>query len=132
MVWHHRRATAKRYWGQQVGYGKAEALLEQKWPGRFTALGHMTWSGRIYGRGLALPFVSAKPRVYQGVWGLAPYQGLYQPAPNHLLAIALTPEWIFLAAVMLGLGLTWDFHTCNRFGGDRLRSDVGYFANAGV
>lgn len=109
MVWHHRRATAKRYWGQQVGYGKAEALLEQKWPGRFTALGHMTWSGRIYGRGLALPFVSAKPRVYQGVWGLAPYQGLYQPAPNHLLAIALTPEWIFLAAVMLGLGLTGIF-----------------------
>ena len=52
MVWHHRRATVRRYWRQQVGYGKAEALLERKWPSRFTALGHMTWAGQIYGRGL--------------------------------------------------------------------------------
>jgi len=105
MVWHHRRATVRRYWRQQVGYGKAEALLERKWPARFTALGHMSWAGQIYGRGLPQPAIATSPRIYQGTWGLAPYQGLYQPAPNHLLSIALTPEWILLAASLLFLGL---------------------------
>src|SRR5204862_745152 len=32
MVWHHRRGSIRAYWRQQIGYGKAEALLEQKWP----------------------------------------------------------------------------------------------------
>jgi O-antigen biosynthesis protein len=105
MVWHHRRATVKRYWRQQVGYGKAEALLEHKWPGRFTALGHMTWAGQIYGRGLPRAALMERPRIYQGTWGLAPYQGLYTPPPNHMLSIALTPEWLLLAAAMFGLGL---------------------------
>jgi glycosyltransferase involved in cell wall biosynthesis len=105
MVWHHRRATVTRYWRQQVGYGKAEALLERKWPERFTALGHMTWAGQIYGRGLPRAALIERPRIYQGTWGLAPYQGLYTPPPNHLLGIALTPEWLLLAGAMFGLGL---------------------------
>lgn len=33
-VWHHRRNSIKAYWKQQKGYGKAEALLENKWPER--------------------------------------------------------------------------------------------------
>src|SRR5262249_21365247 len=32
VVWHHRRNSIRAYWRQQRGYGKAEALLEQKWP----------------------------------------------------------------------------------------------------
>ena len=32
MVWHHRRNSVRAYWRQQRGYGKAEALLERKWP----------------------------------------------------------------------------------------------------
>jgi GT2 family glycosyltransferase len=105
MVWHHRRASIRRYWRQQVGYGKAEALLERKWPGRFSALGHMSWSGQIYGRGLPKPVLSRRPRIYQGTWGLSPYQGLYQAAPGHLLSFALTPEWLLLAAAMLAVSL---------------------------
>jgi GT2 family glycosyltransferase len=105
MVWHHRRATVTRYWRQQVGYGKAEALLERKWPERFTPLGHMTWAGQIYGRGLPRAALMERPRIYQGTWGLAPYQGLYTPPPNHMLSIALTPEWLLLAAAMFGIGL---------------------------
>ena len=105
MVWHHRRATVKGYWRQQIGYGEAEALLEQKWPGRFSALGHLSWSGQIYGRGLALPFLTPNPRVYQGQWGLAPYQGLYQSTPFTALSIAQTPEWLlpiyFLTVISL-------------------------------
>ena len=105
MIWHHRRATMRRYWRQQVGYGKAEALLERKWPGRFSTLGHMSWSGQIYGRGLPKPVLSSRPRIYQGTWGLSPYQGLYRSAPNHFLSFALTPEWLLLAAAMLALSL---------------------------
>ena len=126
MVWHHRRATVKRYWRQQVGYGKAEALLERKWPGRFTALGHMTWAGQIYGRGLPRTALMERPRIYQGTWGLAPYQGLYTPPPNHLLSIALTPEWLLLAGAIFGLGLLgllvapfiWAFASVHRDGRD--------------
>jgi hypothetical protein len=106
MVWHHRRATVRRYWRQQIGYGKAEALLERKWPKRFSALGHMSWSGQIYGRGLPRPAIASRPRIYQGTWGLSPYQGLYRPAPNHFLSIALTPEWLLVAAALLALGVT--------------------------
>ena len=32
VVWHHRRDSVRAYWQQQRGYGKAEALLERKWP----------------------------------------------------------------------------------------------------
>ncbi len=51
MVWHHRRNSLKTYWKQQQGYGKAEALLEAKWPERYNAMGHISWAGRLYGNG---------------------------------------------------------------------------------
>ena len=43
MVWHHRRNSLRTYWKQQKGYGKAEALLENKWPEKYNAAGHITW-----------------------------------------------------------------------------------------
>src|SRR5438045_7861783 len=55
MVWHHRRNSVRAYWRQQRGYGRAEALLERKWPERYNAAGHIRWAGRLYGNGLALP-----------------------------------------------------------------------------
>src|SRR3970282_46355 len=54
MVWHYPRNSLRMYWEQQRGYGKAEALLEEKWPEKYNALGHASWSGRIYGNGLTL------------------------------------------------------------------------------
>ena len=54
LVWHHRRNSVLAYWRQQRGYGHAEALLEGKWPHRYNTVGHVTWGGRIYGRGLTL------------------------------------------------------------------------------
>src|SRR6266540_3752802 len=35
VVWHHRRNSIRAYWRQQRGYGRAEALLERKWPERY-------------------------------------------------------------------------------------------------
>ncbi len=110
MDWHHRRNSLKMYWNQQKGYGKAEALLEEKWPERYNASGHLSWGGRLYGRGFTLPLPSGRSRIYGGVWGSAAYQSLYEPAPLTLLALPLMPEWWFVAAALAALallGLSW-------------------------
>jgi GT2 family glycosyltransferase len=110
MDWHHRRNSLVMYWRQQKGYGKAEALLEEKWPERYNAVGHLAWTGRLYGRGFTLPIPSGRSRVYSGVWGSAAYQSLYQPAPVTLLQLPLMPEWGFVVAalgVLSLLGLSW-------------------------
>src|SRR6266571_3747681 len=102
VVWHHRRSSTRRYWKQQVGYGKAEALLEKKWPNKYNSFGQMKWLGRIYGRGVPLDFASLFiGRVYQGVWGSAPYQSLYQPRGS-IWSLLLMPEW-YLITESLGL-----------------------------
>jgi GT2 family glycosyltransferase len=105
MVWHHRRNSAKTYWRQQQGYGKAEALLEEKWPERYNALGHHAWRGRIYGNGLTQALGRARGRVYFGSWGSAPFQAMYQPAPGLAASLPLMPEWWLLVAALAGLGL---------------------------
>jgi GT2 family glycosyltransferase len=105
VVWHHRRSSLRRYWKQQVGYGKAEALLARKWPQKYNSAAHIPWSGRIYGRGLTLPLLARAGRVYQGVFGSAPFQSLYQPAPGRLLSLTLLPEWYLLVAFLAALGV---------------------------
>jgi len=105
VVWHHRRNSVKAYWRQQKGYGKAEALLEAKWPQRFNGPGHLAWSGRIYGRGLTLGLAFAPARIYAGVWGSAPYQSLYERAPATPLALPLMPEWSFAIGALAVLSL---------------------------
>src|SRR5205823_6681892 len=76
-VWHHRRNSVLTYWRQQRGYGKAEALLERKWPERYNCLGHLTWGGRIYGRGLTHAF-RARRRIHHGTWGNTLFQSVHQ------------------------------------------------------
>ena len=110
MDWHHRRNSLSMYWRQQKGYGKAEALLEEKWPERYNAVGHLNWGGRLYGRGFALPIPFGRSRIYGGVWGTAGYQSLYDPAPVTLSSLPLMPEWYFVIAalaVLSLLGLSW-------------------------
>ena len=110
MVWHHRRNSMRMYWKQQQGYGKAEALLEEKWPEKYNELGHTSWGGRLYGKGLTLDLGVLRGRIYQGTWGMAPFQLLYQPAPGTLLSLPLMPEWYFmigLLAILSLLSLGW-------------------------
>jgi GT2 family glycosyltransferase len=110
MDWHHRRNSLTLYWRQQQGYGKAEALLEQKWHERYSPAGHLAWSGRLYGRGFASPIPLGPARVYGGVWGSAAYQALYRPAPLTLLALPLMPEWFLVIAalaILSVLSLSW-------------------------
>ena len=110
MDWHHRRNSLRMYWKQQQGYGKAEALLEEKWPEKYNGLGHLSWLGRLYGRGLTEALRARGQRIYQGQWGLAPFQSVYEPAPSLLASLPLMPEW-YLSIPALGLlvllGLSW-------------------------
>src|SRR5438067_6667620 len=93
MVWHHRRNSVRTYWKQQIGYGRAEAMLERKWPEKYNGPGHVRWTGRIYGSVLTSALRWRRARVYHGIWGVAPYQSLYEPAPSLLGSLPQMPEW---------------------------------------
>ena len=109
VVWHHRRNSIRKSWKQQVGYGRAESLLERKWPQKYNSAGQVRWQGLIYGRGLPLDITSFRGRVYQGVWGTAPFQALYQSPPS-LLSLTLSPEWyLIIGAIASGFILSIGF-----------------------
>src|SRR5688572_6489065 len=109
MVFHHRRRTIRSYWKQQFGYGKAEALLERKWPQKYNSMGHKTW-GHIYSNGIIhIPFLK-RWRVYHGIWGNAPFQSIYDAPSYSHLALLQMPEWYLLSAALLLVtisGIVW-------------------------
>jgi O-antigen biosynthesis protein len=109
VVWHHRRGSVRAYWRQQRGYGRAEALLERKWPEKYNCVGHSRWEGRFYGSGPAHSLVR-RHRVYHGTWGSALFQSLYETPPGAFRRLLLTPEWnlaVALFAALSALGLYW-------------------------
>lgn len=80
-VWHRRRTTLVRYFKQQLGYGKAEALLMKKHPDKFKRGCGAEWKGKVYAGGAMT--VDAGSVIYHGSMGTAPYQQLaltMQPA----------------------------------------------------
>ena len=110
MVWHHRRNSLRAYWRQQRGYGRAEALLERKWPQRYNAPGHLTWRGRLYGLGLPHTALPGRWRVYHGAGGAGLFQRLYRPSNGVTASLPLMPEWYLLLVALAGigaLGLAW-------------------------
>jgi hypothetical protein len=89
-----------------VGYGKAEALREAKWPEKYNAAGHLTWYGRVYG----CPGLAGSSRIYHGVWGMAPFQSIYERASHPVASLPAMPEWYLGATILAGLsllGLSW-------------------------
>jgi O-antigen biosynthesis protein len=96
-VWHFRRNTLKAYYGQQRGYGKAEALLYFKYPERFNMLGQIRWNGTI--PGLARSFPGGK-KIRVG-WTRDPrrFQCVYERPLSMAKVAPLTAEWT-VAAVM--------------------------------
>ncbi|GAA4744220.1 hypothetical protein GCM10023229_24820 [Flavisolibacter ginsenosidimutans] len=110
LVWHHRRNSFKAYWKQQKGYGKAESLLEGKWPQKYNGFGHLSWAGRIYGNGWTMALKTKKAKVFHGTWGSALFQSVYQPGDGLMNALPLMPEWYLMAALLGGislLGILW-------------------------
>ena len=88
LVWHRRRNSVRDFWRQQVGYGKAEALVERNHPDKFNGPGQAIWRGVVYGPSCVLP---GRARVYFGRFGEAPFQKLYggQNHYNPLPALGL-------------------------------------------
>jgi len=110
MVWHHRRNAVRTYWKQQQGYGLAEALLAKKWPEKYNVVGHLSWAGRLYGKGCRQVVSWCRGRIYQGTWGSALFQSIYEPAPGLWRSLPLMPEWyvvIATLAALSALGLFW-------------------------
>jgi GT2 family glycosyltransferase len=120
VVWHHRRPSVTAYWRQQVGYGEAESLLERKHPNKFNGWGHTFWGGRIYA---PYPFfrLFGQPVIYQGLWGSAGFQTVYQPAGGgplsflpramewHLTLIGISLLALFAPLLFILAGLGWAY-----------------------
>jgi GT2 family glycosyltransferase len=99
LVWHHRRNSVGTFLKQQLNYGKAEADLERKWPHKYNAVGHATWTGRLYSKAMIrrLGWWSS-PRIYHGTWGSAPFQSASHVPQHPLLALPTMPEWWIVVA----------------------------------
>ena len=109
MVWHHRRDTVKGYLRQQRNYGRAEALLEDKWPERYNRLGHLHWHGVIYGDARGRRH-GRRSRIAYGTWGTQAFQSIYAPAPTLASSLTLMPESYAGAgalALLSALGALW-------------------------
>ena len=103
-VWHYRRNTVKAYLKQQMGYGKAEALLYFKHPYRFNLLGQSRWLGRIYGE-LTSAVLSRRPIIYFGAFGRGLFQSMYEPASSLLSYVPFTLEWNAIGLILFLAGL---------------------------
>jgi len=128
-VWHFRRNTVQAYYGQQRGYGRAEAMLYFKYPERFNLLGQIKWRGRIPGINRMLPGGDEKR-----IWWKAPAahaQALEAPADSLIGFLPQTLEWnlawgaalavcafkgvtILPALVMILTGPLWALHYARR------------------
>jgi GT2 family glycosyltransferase len=111
VVWHHRRHSVRGFLRQQSTYGKAEALLERKWPEKYNRTGHVAWRGRIYGNGLKHDLAGTRRwRVYYGRQGSGLFQSIYQPSIGGVGALSRMPEWHLMIAALAAislLGLSW-------------------------
>jgi O-antigen biosynthesis protein len=124
-VWHFRRNSVKAYYGQQRGYGRAEAALYLKYPERFNALGQIKWRGTIPGLAATVPGALRRRVGWTQTAGAA--QTIRDQVPSILSFLPQTLEWnLVLAAAtvfswcaritvlpglsLLALGLVWALH----------------------
>jgi GT2 family glycosyltransferase len=110
VVWHRRRGSVEAYLRQQYGYGKAEALLERKWPEKYNRTGHVTWSGKVYGGEAAGTGAARRWRIYYGAWGSGLFQSARERPAGIFAGLALMPEWYLLVATLAAvafLGFLW-------------------------
>jgi glycosyltransferase involved in cell wall biosynthesis len=100
-VWHFRRNTITAYYGQQRGYGRAEAMLYSRYAERFNLLGQIKWRGTIPGLARTLPGGSRK-RVFWDARG-AGHQNLFDPALDLAAFLPQTLEWTALWALVAAI-----------------------------
>ncbi|HYL58815.1 MAG TPA: glycosyltransferase [Candidatus Acidoferrales bacterium] len=98
-VWHFRRNTVKAYYGQQRGYGRAEAMLYPRYPSRFNVMGQIAWRGTIPGIARTIPGGSAKRVLWKTASASA--QTLFDPGLTLAMVMPQTLEWTVLSALAL-------------------------------
>jgi glycosyltransferase involved in cell wall biosynthesis len=97
-VWHFRRNTIKAYYGQQRGYGRAEAMLFPKYPERFNVMGQIAWRGTIPGLARTIPGGGRKRVLWNAT---ASAQSLFDPGLTLAGVLPQTLEWAVLSAIAL-------------------------------
>jgi glycosyltransferase involved in cell wall biosynthesis len=102
-VWHFRRNTVKAYYGQQRGYGKAEAMLFFKYPERFNVLGQVKWRGTIPGIARTLPG-GRRSRV-GWVRGAQWFERVDEMTLTVFAVAPMTAEWTTFTAALVILSL---------------------------
>ncbi len=118
MVWHHRRFTIKAYLKQQLGYGRAEALLMPLYPERFGLRGGARWKGRVYLESPAARLATSGSRIYHGPRGHAPFQALYGDGSSHSpWNVMLDWTWVAVACVLAIIGVIGSLAITGIFGG---------------
>jgi O-antigen biosynthesis protein len=104
VVWHRRRHSFCGYLKQQYAYGKAEALLERKWPEKYNRGGHVRWAARVYADARSA-LVRRRLKVNYGTWGRHAFQSLYQGPTSAPWALPLMPEWYLLVGALGALAI---------------------------
>lgn len=98
VVLHRPRSTVGAYLRQQIGYGRAEAMLARKYPERSSTrvYGESNWAARWFGAG---------PRVYYGLFGRGLFQSLYRGSNFPLaMQLPLSAGWVLASVVLLLFG----------------------------
>lgn len=90
-VWHRRRTSLYRYFRQQKGYGRAEALLMRDHPERFTRGRGANWKGCVY-TGAALG-VHDGSFIYHGSMGSGAYQQVVTTMMPRRMIHPLFHDW---------------------------------------
>jgi O-antigen biosynthesis protein len=98
-VWHFRRNTIKAYYGQQRGYGRAEAMLYPRYPERFNVMGQIAWRGTIPGLARTIPGGNRKRILWKTATAGA--QTLFDPGLTLTGVLPQTLEWTVLSTVAL-------------------------------
>ena len=107
VVWHHRRFTVDAYFGQQKGYGEAEALLRYKHLNFFDDSGTARWKGTIYGAPLVDDLFD-QPIIYHGEFAMAFFQSIYRRPEAFWKAIVGSLQWNITTLFILVLSMQFE------------------------
>ena len=102
MVWHRRRISVMGYLRQQIGYGRAEAILIGGHPDRYGVMGGARWRGFVYSGNRGL--LGMASRIYRGVFGYAAFQAVYMSSESDFSRISTGVHWVLATALMALVG----------------------------
>ncbi|MGH7949657.1 MAG: glycosyltransferase, partial [Candidatus Binataceae bacterium] len=98
-VWHYRRNTITAYYGQQKGYGRAEAMLFELYPERFNGLSQIKWRGTIPGLARTIPG-GARRRIRWSLTHPAAAAAIFDAPLSVAKCLPLTGEWTLVWAIV--------------------------------